>query len=71
MYYQDPLDEKRKFTLVSVKLVTGKTHQIRVHMQLLNEELGNWPGALAGDFKYLKNQDLAAFKEVIYMNEDI
>ena len=38
-YYREVGGRVLKYTSVSVKLVTGKTHQIRVHMKLLGEQL--------------------------------
>jgi len=46
--------ETLDFTLVRVKLVSGKTHQIRVHMKNFSEELGFPACGLVSDFKYLK-----------------
>jgi len=46
--------EKLDFTLVRVKLVSGKTHQIRVHMKIFCQESGLSTCGLVSDFKYLK-----------------
>lgn len=52
-YWSDNLKRTFSLTKVRVKLLTGKTHQIRVHMNLLAKQIqkANVPG-LVGDTRY-------------------
>lgn len=50
---------------MGVKLVTGKTHQIRVHMQALGEELGFKYVGIVGDFQYATKE---AFNDLVNVN---
>eukprot|EP00397_Hematodinium_sp_SG-2012_P010833 GEMP01010959.1.p1 GENE.GEMP01010959.1~~GEMP01010959.1.p1 ORF type:complete len:686 (+),score=117.76 GEMP01010959.1:876-2933(+) len=43
------------YTFVRIKLVSGKTHQIRVHMRLFCQDLGFPVYGVCSDFKYLKD----------------
>ena len=42
------LDESEKFSLLQIKLLTGRTHQIRAHLAYINH-------CILGDGKYGKN----------------
>lgn len=45
--------QSQRFTLVRLQLITGKTHQIRVHLQALAKQLGLPVHGIVGDYKYL------------------
>lgn len=54
--------ETYDYTFVRIKLVSGKTHQIRVHMKLFGEELGLPICGVVSDFKYVKPYFPAAYR---------
>lgn len=58
-YSRTVRSETRRYTLVRVHLVTGRTHQIRVHLAELARELGLPICGLVGDYKYLQRSQLA------------
>jgi len=48
----------RRFTLVKLHLITGRTHQIRVHLAEFARELGFSVHGIVGDYKYLPPDQL-------------
>eukprot|EP00929_Paragymnodinium_shiwhaense_P043436 TRINITY_DN22334_c1_g1_i1.p1 TRINITY_DN22334_c1_g1~~TRINITY_DN22334_c1_g1_i1.p1 ORF type:complete len:815 (+),score=137.86 TRINITY_DN22334_c1_g1_i1:228-2672(+) len=70
-YYRQAMPEggERKFTLVHVRIMTGRQHQVRVHMQYLLQKLGDRIGenedcGLVGDFLYLQKETLDADRKI-------
>jgi len=43
----------QRYTLMRMELVTGRTHQIRVHLQAFARDLGLTVHGIVGDYKYL------------------
>lgn len=50
----------QRYTLVRLQLITGKTHQIRVHLLELARRLGLKIHGIVGDYKYLPKKNLIA-----------
>lgn len=50
--YEAPEDPKDQYTLVHLRLITGRTHQIRVHMAHLGHPL-------VSDWRYMKNREMS------------
>lgn len=48
----------QRYTLVRLQLITGKTHQIRVHLMELAQQLGLKIHGIVGDYKYLPRKNL-------------
>eukprot|EP00930_Biecheleria_cincta_P016927 TRINITY_DN13600_c0_g2_i1.p1 TRINITY_DN13600_c0_g2~~TRINITY_DN13600_c0_g2_i1.p1 ORF type:complete len:648 (-),score=92.41 TRINITY_DN13600_c0_g2_i1:414-2357(-) len=48
----------QRYTLVRLQLITGKTHQIRVHLMELAQQLGLKVHGIVGDYKYLPPKTL-------------
>lgn len=67
----EPLENNGKYSLVKVKIITGKSHQIRAHLSSIGHPL-------AGDIKYggkayygIKHQMLHAYNIILPKNKDI
>jgi 23S rRNA-/tRNA-specific pseudouridylate synthase len=54
----------QRYTLVRVQIMTGRTHQIRVHLQELARELGFQIRGIVGDYKYLPAFQVKADKRL-------
>lgn len=48
----------RKFSLLVLRIMTGRTHQIRVHIRQLALQVGMRPCGIVADAKYLKREEL-------------
>lgn len=63
MEYQ-PLDSKNGYTLLKIKLITGKTHQIRAHLASIG-----YP--IIGDYKYGDRKTNKLFKSKYKLNHQL
>jgi len=54
----------KRYTLLRVHLVTGRTHQIRVHLAELARELGFQVRGIVGDYKYLPTKQVVEDKRL-------
>jgi len=53
-YYESRRDPSKKYTLVGCKIISGQTHQIRVHLQeFCRRECGIPNAGIVADGKYL------------------
>lgn len=62
------------YTLLKVHILTGRTHQIRVHVQELAREAGLEHCGLVGDYKYLpqkQNQEDKKFCPRVFLHESV
>uniref|UniRef100_A0A7S0FEA3 Pseudouridine synthase RsuA/RluA-like domain-containing protein n=1 Tax=Pyrodinium bahamense TaxID=73915 RepID=A0A7S0FEA3_9DINO len=50
----------QRYTLMRVQLITGRTHQIRVHLAEFARELGLQVRGIVGDYKYLPGEQVKA-----------
>lgn len=48
----------QRYTLIRVQLITGRTHQIRVHLQEFARDLGLPIRGIVGDYKYLPQEQV-------------
>ncbi|CAE8616071.1 unnamed protein product [Polarella glacialis] len=53
------------YTLVRLQLLTGKTHQIRVHLQALAKDVGLRVRGIVGDYKYLSPDQCRQDKRLV------
>ncbi|CAE8712102.1 unnamed protein product [Polarella glacialis] len=64
--YQDTHKGKIEYyTLVRLQLLTGKTHQIRVHLQALAKDVGLPVRGIVGDYKYLSPDQCRQDKRLV------
>jgi len=61
--YRNQDGEDMDYTFIRVKLVSGKTHQIRVHMRHFGEQHGLKPFGVCSDFKYTKDNFPKEYRE--------
>mmetsp|Transcript_24355 Transcript_24355/g.56437 ORF Transcript_24355/g.56437 Transcript_24355/m.56437 type:complete len:158 (-) Transcript_24355:154-627(-) len=56
--YSEGHGKTQRYTLVRLHLITGKTHQIRVHLMELAKQLNLKTHGIVGDYKYLPPRNL-------------
>lgn len=54
----------QRFTLIRMQLITGRTHQIRVHLQEFARDLGLPVHGIVGDYKYLPQEQVRTDKRI-------
>lgn len=54
----EPKAERRYYTLLRVRILTGRMHQIRVHLRELAKRLGLPVCGIVGDYKYLPRDEV-------------
>lgn len=56
--------QTHRYTLVRMQLITGRTHQIRVHLQEFARDLGLPVQGIVGDYKYLPREQVRTDKRI-------
>lgn len=62
--YSEGHGKTQRYTLVRLQLITGKTHQIRVHLMELARRLNLKTHGIVGDYKYLPPHTLKLDKRI-------